>query len=181
MSLPWFRMYARFITDPVIEELGFEDQRHFVFLLCMKCEGLLDKEFPSEERRERAIARRLGLQGEALVYAKQRLVASGLVDDTWQPVSWDRLQFKTDHSGAERQRRVRERARDRDVTVTSRNGAASRPRSDTDTEQNPEGERAPVDKSTARSPGVEPTRTNRAQASTALQRISDRIAQGGGG
>ncbi|MGQ0563325.1 MAG: hypothetical protein ACT443_15810 [Gemmatimonadota bacterium] len=120
MNLPWFRMYARFVTDPVVEELSFEDQRHFVFLLCLKCDGLLDKGFPNSEMRERAIARRLGLQGEALISAKARLVESGLIDDHWQPKSWDDLQFKSD-SSAERQRRYREKNRKRngDVTVTA--------------------------------------------------------------
>lgn len=113
MSLPWFRFYATFMTDPVVEELSFEDQRHFVFLLCMKCNGLLDKEFDDDQMRERAIARRLGLQGEALLFAKSRLVESGLIGADWQPKSWDKLQFKSDHdpTGAERQKRWRDSRR----------------------------------------------------------------------
>jgi hypothetical protein len=118
----WFRMYARFVTDPDVEELSFEDQRHFVFLLCLKCDGLLDKEFPDNEKRERAIARRLGLQGEAFTNAKQRLIESRLIDADWQPRSWESLQFESDSdpTGADRQRRYREKKRHalRDVTVT---------------------------------------------------------------
>jgi hypothetical protein len=122
-GLPWFRMYARFIVDPDIEELSFEDQRHYVFVLCMKCDGLLDKDFGDPEKRERAIARRLGLQGEAFTFARQRLIASGLVDDDWQPRSWSKLQFKSDHDGAERKRRSRKALKEnenRDVTTMSR-------------------------------------------------------------
>lgn len=109
--MPWFRMYADFMTDPEVEELAFEDQRHFVFVLCMKCAGLLDKDFADDEQRERAIARRLGLHGEAFTNAKARLVESRLIDSDWQPRSWDRLQFLSDHdpTRAERQRRWRER------------------------------------------------------------------------
>lgn len=105
-ELPWFRFYSKFVTDPDIEELSFEDQRHYVFLLCLKNNGLLDKEFPSEERRSRAIARRLGLQGEAFTFAKERLVESGLIDENWHPRNWEKLQFRSD-SSAERVRRHR--------------------------------------------------------------------------
>jgi hypothetical protein len=115
---PWFRFYAKFMTDPDIEELSFEDQRHFVFVLCMKCEGLLDKDFGIDaEKRERAIGRRLGLQGEALAFAKQRLLDGRLINEDWHPRSWDRLQFKSDHDSAERQRRSRA---NRTVTTESR-------------------------------------------------------------
>jgi hypothetical protein len=116
MSLPWFRMYARFVTDPVIEELSFDDQRHYVFLLCLKCDGLLDKTFPNPEMRERAISRRLGLRDDALAFAKQRLIDSQLIDEQWHPTKWDDLQFKSD-SSADRQRKYRERHRN--VTVTA--------------------------------------------------------------
>lgn len=120
-ELSWFRFYARFVTDPDVEELSFDDQRHYVFLLCLKCNGLLDKEFPTSEKRERAIARRLGLQGEAFQFAKERLVESGLVDENWQPRSWDALQFKSD-SAAERMRKYRAKKKELDpVTPALRN------------------------------------------------------------
>lgn len=119
---PWFRFYSKFITDPDIEELSFEDQRHFVFVLCMKCSGLLDKDFGSDiEKRERAISRRLGLQGEAFTFAKQRLIDARLIDGSWQPRSWSKLQFKSDHDTAERQRRSRANRR---VTRMSRDSHA---------------------------------------------------------
>lgn len=119
MGLPWFRMYARFVTDPDVEELSFEDQRHYVFLLCLKCSGLLDKEFSDPEKRERAISRRLGLQGEALTFAKERLVASGLVGQDWQPRNWNALQFASD-SSTERVREFRKRSGNVSVTAQIR-------------------------------------------------------------
>src|SRR5690606_33489259 len=134
MAQPWFRMYARFMTDPDVEELSFEDQRHFVFVLCMKCDGLLDKDFGDEEKRERAIARRLGLQGEAFINAKERLVESRLIGPDWQPRSWDSLQFKSDHDAAERQRRSRA---NRGVTTMSRDSHTLE-QNRTDTEQSRE-------------------------------------------
>lgn len=140
---PWFRMYARLITDPDIEELSFEDQRHFVFVLCLKCDGLIDKEFDDDDKRERAIARRLGLQGEAFTNAKQRLVDSKLIGEDWQPRSWAALQFESDSddpTGAERQRRFRDRKRNAlrngDVTATEQSRAEQK-QSRAETEQIP--------------------------------------------
>ena len=127
MSNPWFRMYNDFIYDEKIEFLSFEDQRHFVFLLCMKNLGLLDKEYPQQGMLDRVIARRLGLYGEAFDNAKIRLMAVGVIDVNWQPVGWNSRQFVSDSdpSHAERQRRYRERQKEKassdvtgDVTVT---------------------------------------------------------------
>ena len=84
---PWFRLYSKIMTDPKIEFLSFEDQRHFVWLLCMKNEGYLDEQYPSKQIREKTIARKLGLQGEAFENAKERLIEVNLIDRNWQPVS----------------------------------------------------------------------------------------------
>lgn len=105
-GLPWFRFYADFINDPVIEELAPDDQRHYVFILCMKCSGMLDKDFPNPEVRERAIARRLGLQGELLTKTKQRLRDLSLIDVDWNPTMWDEMQKRSDTS-TERTRKYR--------------------------------------------------------------------------
>ena len=40
--MPWFRMYADFLNDPKLVALAFEDQRHFIGLLALKCDGALD-------------------------------------------------------------------------------------------------------------------------------------------
>lgn len=131
--MQWLRLYTRIMTDPDVEELSFEDQRHYVWLLCMKSEGLLDKDFGGDyEKRDRAIARRLGLQGEAFTFAKERLVMSRLVDLNFQPRNWDKLQFKSDHDSAERQRRSRA---SRGITSQSRDShTPEQNRTDTDTE-----------------------------------------------
>lgn len=108
MSNPWFRFYSDFIQDDKIEFLSFEDQRHYVFVLCMKNMGLLDKEYPMAGMMEKIIARRLGLQGEAFVAVKIRLQDMGLIDDQWQPTGWDKRQYVSD-SSAERVKRHREK------------------------------------------------------------------------
>lgn len=95
--LPWFRMYSRIMTDPDIEFLAFEDQRHYVWLLCMKSEGYLDKGY-DRTRMDIVVGRKLGLHGEALANAKTRIMETGLIDEDWQPRNWNDLQFKSDSS-----------------------------------------------------------------------------------
>ena len=117
MANPWFRLYSRVMTDPKIELLSFEDQRHFVWILCMKNEGYLDENYPTPEARERVISRKLGTDSAGI---KERLVEVGLIDDQWQPVSWDELQFKSD-SSKNRVRAYRERKKKQSVTLIEGN------------------------------------------------------------
>lgn len=116
--MQWFRMYAEFATDPVVQSMSFDDQRHFVIILCMKCSGALDREFGDPQTRIVMLRRALGLEALAFDEAKNRLCASGLINGDWHPKNWEKRQFVTDHSAAERMRKYRERHRD--VTVTSR-------------------------------------------------------------
>jgi hypothetical protein len=121
-------MYSDFIHDEMIEMLAFEDQRHFVFLLCMKNAGSLDKDYPVAGMLDAVVSKRLGIFGEALVSAKRRLVETGLIDANWQPTGWDKRQFVSDANptNAERQKRYREAHKStvtdsnvtRNVTVT---------------------------------------------------------------
>lgn len=122
MSLPWLRLYTEYATDPKIQILAFDDQRHFVMLLCLKGNGTLDCEAPSEAYRERLIAKALGLDAGTASEAKRRLMEGGLITADWMPVAWENRQMASDHDAAERQRRSREnRSRDshNDVTTAS--------------------------------------------------------------
>jgi hypothetical protein len=103
-------MYAEFATDPDIQSLAFEDQRHYIVVLCLKCSGTLDKEYPTVERRYAVIRRTLGLDSTAIDECKRRLMEAGLIDCHWQPVAWDKRQFLSD-SSTERVQRFRERQR----------------------------------------------------------------------
>lgn len=120
-NLPWFRFYTEFSGDPKIQSLAFEDQRHYVMLLCLKGSGVLDDAYPTEDRREAVIARALGLDRVSAAEALRRLGEAGLVDGDGQPLGWDGRQFLSD-SAAERMRRYRQRLaaakRSRYVTVT---------------------------------------------------------------
>ena len=105
MSNPWFRMYSEFATDPVVQSLAFEDQRHYLIILCLKCNGILDRKL-TESNRKRIILRALGLDEQASEEAKRRLMEVEFIDATWQPTTWDKRQFKSDNS-TERSRKSR--------------------------------------------------------------------------
>lgn len=124
-KLPWFRLYHRMIDDERLRLLAFEDRWHFVALLCLKADGLLDAE--RDEMWERKIALKLGVQLRELDEIQRRLTAVGLVDCNLQPVKWDELQFRSDNSTervrAYRKRQQKQRGnsveRNRNVTVTA--------------------------------------------------------------
>jgi hypothetical protein len=143
MTNPWFRMYNDFVYDEIIEMLAFEDQRHFIFILCLKNIGILDKDYPKQGMLDIVVGKRLGLYGESLVNAKLRLMDFGLIDEYWQPTNWNKRQFisDSDTSNAERQRRFRERKKeesDSNDSVTLRNVTVTPLETDTDTDTDTE-------------------------------------------
>lgn len=109
-ELPWFRLYHEIATDPVVKLLAFDDQRHFIWSLCMKASGLLDREFPTPQLRERAIAGYLGVSLSTADEVRRRLLEVGLIDAAWHPVNWDKRQMRSD-SSTDRVREHRERKR----------------------------------------------------------------------
>jgi hypothetical protein len=132
-NLPWFRLYSRTIDDPKLKLLAFEDRWHFIALLCLKCQGLIDKEVLY---RDSLIAVQLGLTKTELDMLKDRLWKVGLIDQDFQPVSWDDLQYRSD-SSKDRTKKYREkqsishktRHSDGDVTCQDTD-------TDTDTDKN---------------------------------------------
>lgn len=107
-GLPWFRMYVDFLNDPKMIAIAFEDQRHFIGLLALKSDGVLDQDC-DEKIMDRIVAQRLWLDYSSITDVKKRLVDAQLIDDLWQPIAWEKRQFRSDHdpSGAERQLRFR--------------------------------------------------------------------------
>lgn len=134
MTLPWFRFYHEFAGDPIVQCLAFEDQRHFVMVLCLKGSGFLDREFPSDEFRTRMVCHALGLDPVAGSEAKRRLSEVGLIDGDWHPKNWDKRQFQSDNS-AERVRNWRAKQRE---TLRQRNSNARVTPQDTDTDTDTE-------------------------------------------
>lgn len=103
--MPWFRLYTEFASDPVMQSLAFEDQRHFVVLLCLKGNGTLDRPMKPSAR-DRIIYRGLGLDPNSAEEARRRLMEAEIIDAKWQPKAWDKRQFLSDHS-AKRTRNYR--------------------------------------------------------------------------
>lgn len=143
-KLPWFRTYTRMVDDDKLKLLAFEDRWHFVALLCLKGEGLLDKgDAPALLMRKVAV--KLGLDVRSLEEVARRLAEVGLIEQaTLQPTKWATLQMRsdTDTTAAERKRRQRQRKKDAapegeegghdDVTGESRVTGTDVTRTDTD-------------------------------------------------
>ena len=144
-SLPWFRLYSRIVIDPDIEMLSFEDQRHYVWLLCFKNEGYLDK-YSDPKKLRAMIGKKLGLQAEALQGAYERLIESELIDENWQPRNWMKLQYISDNSTA-RVRKHREKQRLKKMKRYS-NVTVTPPDTDTDTDTDTDNNKSRVKKST---------------------------------
>jgi hypothetical protein len=112
-QLPWLRLYTRTVDDDKLKLLAFEDRWHFIALLCLKGEGLLDKgDAPSMLMRKVAV--KLGLDVRSLEEVARRLAEVGLIhQDTLQPTKWATLQMRSDvdTTAADRKKRQRERAK----------------------------------------------------------------------
>lgn len=110
ISMPWFRLYTDFIKDPKIIALSFEDQRHFVGVLILKSDGVLDQKC-APELMDKIVAQQLWIEWKIIHEVKTRLIKIGLIDENWQPLAWEKRQKISDRdsTGAERQRRYRER------------------------------------------------------------------------
>lgn len=122
MSKPWFRLYAEFASDSKVQLLAFEDQRHFVVLLCLKCNGTLDATAKSPEHRERMVAKAIGLDLASAAEARRRLDEAGLIAPDWQPLRWADRQYESD-SSASRVHKFRMKQREKrygNVTVTDK-------------------------------------------------------------
>jgi hypothetical protein len=133
--MQWFRAYSRMIDDDKLRLLAFEDRWHFVALCCLKSEGALDGELGS--LRDRRIAVRLGVQVRELEEIGRRLREVELIDENMHPVSWDKLQYRSDNS-SERVKKHREN-KARNAVKQPCNVSETLPDTDTDTELEPKG------------------------------------------
>jgi hypothetical protein len=131
-------MYADFLDDPKLIALAFEDQRHFMAILACKCAGHLDSG-ASPVLLDRIVAQKLWIDYAIIGDVKKRLVAAGLIEENWQPIAWEKRQFRSDHdvSSGERQRRFREKQRNAlldPLHNALRNEEVTPPDTDTDTD-----------------------------------------------
>lgn len=127
----WFRLYTDMIDNEKIRLLAFEDRWHFIGLLCLKQQGVLD----DTNLRDRKIAIKLGVKSDTLDEIKRRLIEVGLINSDWLPIGWQKHQFVSD-SAAGRMKKYREnkKLKKQNVTVTSPLRNSDVPDTDTDTE-----------------------------------------------
>lgn len=124
--MKWFRMYSDFLSDPKMISLAFEDQRHFIGLLALKSEGVLDQDCDLQIL-DRIVAQKLWLDFASISDVKRRLVDATLIDVNWQPLAWNKRQMKSDidPTNADRQRRYRENKKSNDDSNALRNGTVT--------------------------------------------------------
>ena len=134
-SLPWFRAYTEMVDDEKLRLLAFEDRWHFVALLCLKGQGLIDEGGPLLFRK---VAVKLGIDTRTLDEVARRIAEVGLIDEvTLQPIAWNSRQMRSDKdlTNAERQARYRESLKDKlCVSNALRNVTVTRIEVDTDTD-----------------------------------------------
>ncbi|MFM7010863.1 MAG: hypothetical protein ACKO0Z_16330 [Betaproteobacteria bacterium] len=128
MANPWFRMYSEFATDPKVQMLSETDQRRYIMLLCIRCNG--DVTLQDIE-----VAFQLRISNEEWAETKATLISKNLIDNTSNPVSWDKRQMRSD-SSAERVARHRAKTCNGDVTLQKRQANALDTDTDTDKEVN---------------------------------------------
>ena len=111
-------MYSEFLDDPKITSLAFEDQRHFIGVLAIKCSGSLDQEFSNDDILNRMVSHKLWVDFGLINEIKTRLINASLIDEKWHPLAWDSCQepTKIDRTKAERQKRYREREKDKKIS-----------------------------------------------------------------
>jgi hypothetical protein len=117
LSNSWFRFYHEFATDPVSQLLSHAEQRHYIIILCLKCNGVLDRKL-SPKNRESIIKKALNISDAEFIETKNKLIEVDYIDDTWQPVKWDKRQYKSDNS-TERSRKSRINKESKDVARTN--------------------------------------------------------------
>lgn len=82
-KMPWFRAYTEMVDDEKLRLLAFEDRWHFVALLCLKGQGLIDE---GGSLLMRKVALKMGLTLTELAEVMKRLEAVGLAcSATYQP------------------------------------------------------------------------------------------------
>jgi len=116
MGLQWFRLYAEFSTDPKIQSMDETSQRRFIIVLCLRCDGCLEKLTDEEV----SCAMRIPL--EELKKTKELFMQKGFIDEKWGVLNWEKRQYRSDNS-TERTRAYRDKqkqANHGNVTGTSR-------------------------------------------------------------
>lgn len=112
-TLPWFRAYTKMVDDEKLRLLAFEDRWHFIAILCLKGQGVLDANDPLMMRKA---AVKMGLDLRSLEEVARRLAEVGLIEQaTLQPIKWESLQQRSDADPTATERKQRQRQREREA------------------------------------------------------------------
>jgi len=132
-GMPWLRLYSEIIDDEKIRLLAFEDRWHYIAILCMKGDGLLDSG-DNPELMMRKVSVKMGLAIREVDEVARRLSDVGLVDqNTLQPLKWNERQFKSD-SSKERVKAFREKQKKQQLKITKQACNVTVTCQDTDTD-----------------------------------------------
>jgi hypothetical protein len=132
--MKWFRLYSEAVDDEKLRLLAFEDRWHFVAILCLKSQGILDN-LDDEAMQRRKVAVKLGVQLRELDEIARRLAEVGLLDQsTLQPLAWDRRQYKSDNAASRVAEHRERKAKACKVTRRYSNVTVTPPDTDTDTD-----------------------------------------------
>lgn len=91
MANHWFRMYAEFSSDPKVQRLSELDQRRFVMLLCIRCNG--DVTLHDDD-----VTFILRISPEEWHATKATLISKKLIDENGKPLAWAKRQHQSDVS-----------------------------------------------------------------------------------
>lgn len=119
MANQWFRLYAEFANDPKIQMMSESNQRRYIMLLCIRCNG--DVTLQDEE-----VAFQLRISNEEWATTKALFVSKELITEDNKPAAWDKRQFASDSSAARVSKHRAKKKEQCNVTVTPQN------RTDTD-------------------------------------------------
>jgi hypothetical protein len=111
----WFRLHADAIDDDKLKLLAFEDRWHFVAIMCLKAQGVLDN---ADKHLDRRVAAKLGVTQREADEIRNRLMDIELIGQDWQPVNWDKRQYVSDNSTERVRKYRRKRQRETQCNVS---------------------------------------------------------------
>lgn len=118
--MKWFKFFAKFSSDPIVQSMSEINQRRYLMLLCLQCESNIST-IP-QNAQEQVISTFLRISVDELRDTKEVLLNANLIDKKWEILSWN--QHQAPATSAERTRKYRQRLaektslrRHRDVTL----------------------------------------------------------------
>ena len=83
MANPWFRVYAEFATDPKVQMMSEADQRRYLMVLCLRCNG--DATLQDSE-----VVFQLCISNEDWAISKVLFLFKNFISDDNKLIVWDK-------------------------------------------------------------------------------------------